>query len=157
MLKRTKNQFEFYLSKCKEVGLIVTEQRKNILKVIFESSDHPTADTIYERTSIIDQNISLATIYRAINLFEGYGLIEKLEFGDGRARYEMKHDENDHHHHLIDLSSGKIVEFHDEEIERLKHKIAEKLGYKLVEHRLELFGVPLVEESEDISTKNKVK
>lgn len=145
MLKRIKNNLEFYLNKCKDVGLIITEQRKNILKVVFKSSDHPTAETIYERTTEVDSNISLATVYRTINLLEGYGLIEKLEFGDGRARYEMKHDENDHHHHLIDLSSGKIIEFHDEEIENLKHKIAEKLGYKLVEHRLELFGVPLSE------------
>lgn len=125
---------------CQEKGLKVTEQRKLIAKVIFESSDHPNVEEVYLRASKIDKNISLATVYRTVNLLEGYGIIEKLDFQDGKARYEQKITKDAHHHHLIDLESGKIIEFQDDELEKLKIKIAERLGYTLVDHRLELFG-----------------
>lgn len=126
---------------CQEKGLKVTEQRKLIAKVIFESSDHPNVEEVYLRASRIDKNISLATVYRTVSLLEGYGIIEKLDFQDGKARYEQKITKDAHHHHLIDLESGKIIEFQDDELEKLKIKIAEKLGYTLVDHRLELFGI----------------
>lgn len=125
---------------CQEKGLKVTEQRKLIAKVIFESSDHPNVEEVYLRASKIDKNISLATVYRTVNLLEGYGIIEKLDFQDGKARYEQKIAKDAHHHHLIDLESGKVIEFQDDELEKLKIKIADRLGYKLVDHRLELFG-----------------
>jgi Fur family ferric uptake transcriptional regulator len=128
---------------CLSKGLKLTEQRKVIAQVISASGDHPHVEEVYQRASAIDNKISLATVYRTINLLESYGVIEKLEFGDGRARYEPKRSEADHHHHLIDLTTGKIIEFYDAELEKLKADIAAKLGYQLVDHRLELFGVPL--------------
>lgn len=134
---------------CLTKGLKLTDQRRIIAQVITDAQDHPNVEEVYQRANAIDSKISLATVYRTVNLLEGYGVIEKLEFGDGRARYEQKNNtETDHHHHLIDLTTGKIIEFYDEEIEILKANIAKKLGYKLVDHRLELFGVPL-EHQED--------
>ncbi len=127
---------------CKEVGVKLTEQRKLIAQVIVESDDHPNVEEVYNRAVKLDSAISIATVYRTVNLLEGFGIIEKLEFGDGKARYEVKQG-NDHHHHLIDLHSGKVLEFQNEELEKLKTKIAHDLGYRLVEHRLELYGVPL--------------
>lgn len=128
-------------SLCQQKGLKMTKQRKTVLKVIAKSRDHPSAEEVYLRTAKVDDNISLATVYRTINLLEGWGIIEKLNFQDGKARYELKAGDSDHHHHLIDLNTGKIVEFQDKELEALKHRIAKQLGYKLVNHRLELYGI----------------
>lgn len=129
---------------CVELGIKLTDQRKVIAHVIQKSEDHPNAEEIFARASQIDPNISLATVYRTVNLFEGYGIIEKLDFQDGKARYEAKSDvANSHHHHLIDLETGKVLEFYDKELEELKEKIASKLGYKLVDHKLELYGVKI--------------
>lgn len=123
-----------------ENGLKVTDQRKLVTQVIFESDDHPNVEEVFNRVSKLDSSISLATVYRTVNTLENYGVIEKLDFLDGKARYEPKKSKDDHHHHLIDVETGEIVEFQDEELEKLKIKIANKLGYKLVDHRLELFG-----------------
>jgi len=128
---------------CLEQGLKLTDQRKIIVGLISDANDHPTADEVYNRASKLDSNISLATVYRTMNLLEGYGIIEKLDFKEGKARYEEKTKQEAHHHHLIDLETGKIVEFQDEELEELKIKIAKRLGFKLVDHRLELYGVKL--------------
>lgn len=125
-----------------KTGLKITEQRKIIAKVILDSTDHPNVEEVYNKAAIIDKNISLATVYRTVNLLEGYGIIEKLDFQEGKARYEAK-EKTDHHHHLIDLETGKVIEFRDKELEILKEKIAKKLGYKLVNHRLELYGIKL--------------
>jgi Fur family ferric uptake transcriptional regulator len=127
---------------CADLGVKMTEQRKTILRVIGEAQDHPNVEEIYTRSSALDHNISLATVYRTVNLLEGYGLIEKLDFMDGKSRYELK-KLADHHHHLIDLESGAVIEFFDPELEKLKEQITKRLGYKLVDHRLELYGVPL--------------
>lgn len=125
---------------CQELGLKLTDQRRVIAKVLLDSIDHPTAEDVYKRVSEIDNNISLATVYRTVSLLEGYGIIEKLDFSDGKARYEWKSHSKEHHHHLIDLDSGEVIEFQDDELEALKEKIAKRLGYKLVNHRLELYG-----------------
>jgi Fur family ferric uptake transcriptional regulator len=127
--------------KCIEKGLKLTGQRKIIAKILSESRDHPDVEELHNRLSQIDKKISIATIYRTLRLFEEVNIIKKLNFGDGRARYE--HLEAEHHHHLIDLQSGKVIEFHNEELEKLKHTIAHQLGYKLIDHKLELYGVPL--------------
>ncbi len=127
--------------RCESKGLRMTEQRRTIAMVLQESSDHPDVEELYARASAQDAGISLATVYRTVKLFEEAGILDKLEFGDGRARYEDA--EREHHDHLIDISSGEVIEFVDPEIEALQEKIAEKLGYKLKGHRLELYGVPL--------------
>lgn len=119
----------------------MTEQRRVIARVLSESVDHPDVELLYQRASKVDKNISIATVYRTVRLFEEAGIIEKHDFGDGRSRYEQATEE--HHDHLIDLRSGKVIEFANEEIEQLQRKIAEKLGYQLVDHRLELYCVPL--------------
>jgi len=124
--------------KCTKHGLRMTEQRKVIAKVLSEADDHPDAEELYRRASAIDSKISLATIYRTVRLLSDAGIIETHDFRDGRARYETADAE--HHDHLIDVQSGDVIEFVDEEIEALQHKIAEKLGYELVDHRLELYG-----------------
>ena len=126
---------------CAEKGLKMTEQRRVIASVIAQSSDHPDVEELYARAAKQDPRISIATVYRTVRLFEESGVIEKHDFGDGRARYEEITDE--HHDHLIDLKSGKVVEFQNKEIERLQELIAKELGYKLVGHRLELYGVPV--------------
>ena len=126
---------------CVSKGMRMTEQRRVIARVMSQASDHPDVEEIHRRATEIDANISIATVYRTMRLFEEAGVVERHEFQDGRARYEEATD--DHHDHLIDLRSGEVIEFVDEEIERLQEKIAEKLGYKLVDHRLELYGVPL--------------
>jgi Fur family transcriptional regulator, ferric uptake regulator len=128
---------------CEDAGLKMTVQRKVIAKVISESDDHPDVEELHERVHLIDPTISLATVYRTINIFEITGLIKKLEIGDGKARYETSGPNTHHHHHLVDLESGKILEFHDPELEQLKEKIAHRMGYRLTDHRLELYGVPL--------------
>ncbi|NDH62292.1 MAG: transcriptional repressor [Alphaproteobacteria bacterium] len=126
---------------CIDRGLKMTDQRRVIARVLSESSDHPDVESVHRRATVIDPNISIATVYRTVRLFEEAGILAKHDFGDGRARYEETPDE--HHDHLIDIQSGKVVEFHNDEIEELQRKIAEKAGYRLVGHRLELYGVPL--------------
>ena len=124
--------------KCAERGLRMTDQRKVIAKVLSDATDHPDAEELYARASEIDSNISLATVYRTVRLFTEAGIIETHDFRDGRARYETADDE--HHDHLIDVTTGDVIEFVDEEIEELQKRIAAKLGYELVDHRLELYG-----------------
>lgn len=124
--------------KCVERGLRLTEQRRVIAKVLSNADDHPDAEELYARASLIDPKISLATVYRTVRLFADSGIIEMHDFRDGRARYETA--DADHHDHLIDVQSGEVIEFVDDEIEALQHRIAEKLGYELVDHRLELYG-----------------
>lgn len=131
--------------KCIDKGLKMTEQRRVIARVLSDSHDHPDVEALYSRAVKVDPHISIATVYRTVKLFEDAHIIERHDFGDGRARYEEMPDE--HHDHLIDLRSGKVVEFINAEIERLQEKIARELGYKLVDHRLELFCVPLDEKS----------
>ena len=131
--------------KCLSKGVKLTEQRKIIAKVISESkeaygkSDHPDVDELYNRVSKIDPKISIATVYRTVKLFEETGILTKHEFKGGKARYEELNE--GHHDHLIDVKTGEIIEFVDEEIEKLQKKVAEKYGYKLVDHKLELYGV----------------
>ncbi|MEJ6391679.1 Fur family transcriptional regulator [Gymnodinialimonas sp. 2305UL16-5] len=127
--------------RCAQKGLRMTEQRRVIAQVLAESDDHPDVEELYSRASGVDPRISIATVYRTVKLFEEAGILDKLEFGDGRARYEDA--ERDHHDHLIDMNSGEVIEFVDPDIEALQEKIAAKLGYKLKGHRLELYGVPL--------------
>ena len=124
--------------KCKNKGVRLTDQRKIIAKVISESNDHPDVDVLHKKVTSIDKKISIATVYRTVKLFEESGILEKHDFKGGKARYEQSLDE--HHDHLIDINSGEIVEFVDKEIEKLQIKVAEKLGYKLVDHKLELYG-----------------
>lgn len=124
--------------KCSEHGLRMTEQRRVIAQVLSESNDHPDAEELYGRAAAIDPKISLATVYRTLRLFSDAGIIETHDFRDGRARYEAA--DEDHHDHLIDVQTGDVIEFMDEEIEELQKKIAAKLGYELVDHRLELYG-----------------
>lgn len=126
---------------CSKRGLKMTEQRRIIAKTIANSADHPDVEEIYRRASEEDPKISIATVYRTVKTLEEAGIIAKYDFGDGRARYEETPEE--HHDHLIDIRSGKVVEFHSDEIEKLQEKIAKDLGYKLVDHRLELYAVPL--------------
>lgn len=129
------------IARCEAKGLRMTEQRRTIAAVLEGSKDHPDVEELYARASARDSAISLATVYRTVKLFEEAGILDKLEFGDGRARYEDA--ERDHHDHLIDINSGEVIEFMDPEIEQLQEKIAEKLGYRLMGHKLELYGVPL--------------
>lgn len=127
------------LDKCEAKGLRMTEQRRVIAGVLEGIVDHPDVEELYTRASAVDPGISIATVYRTVKLFEEAGILVKNEFGDGRARYEPAGRE--HHDHLIDLTTGEVIEFVDEEIEALQVKIAEKLGYELRDHRLELYGV----------------
>jgi Fur family ferric uptake transcriptional regulator len=126
---------------CAAKGMRMTEQRRIIARVLDAATDHPDVEELYRRASAIDAKISIATVYRTVKLFEDAGVITRHDFGAGRARYESIPDE--HHDHLIDLRTGEVIEFRDEEIERLQQAMAERLGYRLVDHRLELFGVPL--------------
>ena len=119
----------------------MTEQRRIVAQVLEESQDHPDVEELYARALKLDPRISIATVYRSVKSFEESGILEKLEFGDGRARYEDA--ERDHHDHLIDMNSGEVIEFIDPDIEALQEKIAERLGYRLKGHRLELYGVPI--------------
>lgn len=127
--------------RCVEKGLRMTEQRKVIARVLEDSEDHPDVEDLYRRASEFDQQISIATVYRTVKLFEETGVIERHEFRDGRARYEIVPEK--HHDHLIDLKSGEVIEFVSREIEVLQEKIAREHGFRLVDHRLELYGVPL--------------
>ena len=123
--------------KCISKGVKLTDQRRIIAKVMSEAQDHPDVDELYNRVSEIDSKISIATVYRNVKLFEEAGIIEKLDIGDGRSRYE---EAGEHHEHLIDVESGEIIEFQNEELDEMKRQVALNMGYELVDHRLELFG-----------------
>ena len=125
--------------KCKKKNVRLTEQRKVIAQVMADTKDHPDVDELHKRVSEVDKKISIATVYRTVKLFEESGILAKHEFKGGKARYEELNE--GHHDHLIDVKSGEIIEFVDEEIEKLQEKIAEKYGYSLVDHKLELYGV----------------
>lgn len=132
----------YHLEKfCQEKGMRMTEQRRVIARVLAESKDHPDIRSVYERVNLVDSKISLATVYRTLRLFEEAHILERHEFGDGRTRYEKT--SCGHHHHLINSQTGQIIEFYDERIEALQKEIAHELGYTLVGHRLELYGMPL--------------
>ena len=126
---------------CAERGLRITEQRRVIARVLSDSHDHPDVEKLHERAAAIDPGISIATVYRTVRLFEEAGILERHEFGDGRSRYEAASET--HHDHLIDVETGKVIEFVDEELELLQKRIAEKLGFRLVDHRMELYGVAI--------------
>lgn len=126
---------------CIDKGLRLTDQRRVIAQVLSDSDDHPDVDMVYRRATEVDSKISIATVYRTLRLFEEAGILQRHDFRDGRSRYEEMVD-GEHHDHLIDLDSGEVLEFHDKELEALKSKVAERLGYDLVDHRLELYGVP---------------
>ena len=128
---------------CVERGMRMTEQRRVIARVLEASADHPDVEELYRRSSAVDARISISTVYRTVKLFEDAGIIERHDFRDGRSRYETVPDE--HHDHLIDLKSGEVIEFHSPEIEALQERIAREHGSKLVDHRLELYGIPLKE------------
>jgi Fur family ferric uptake transcriptional regulator len=128
-------------AKCLEKGLKMTGQRRVIARVLSESHDHPDVEMLYQRASAVDSNISIATVYRTLRLFDEAGITQRHDFGDGRARYEEATEE--HHDHLIDVRSGRVIEFTNEAIEKLQQEAAKKLGYSLIGHRLELFGVPI--------------
>ena len=124
--------------KCKIKGVRLTDQRRVIAKVMSDANDHPDVDELHKRVNKIDKKISIATVYRTVKLLEESGIVEKHDFKGGKARYEQSPDE--HHDHLIDINSGEIIEFVDKDIENLQNKVAQKLGYKLVDHKLELYG-----------------
>jgi len=128
------------IERCEAAGLRMTEQRRVVARVLQDSKDHPDVEELYARASKVDAGISLATVYRTVKLFEETGILDRLEFGDGRSRYEDA--EREHHDHLIDINTGKVIEFVDPDIEALQEKIAAKLGYELRGHKLELYGVP---------------
>ena len=132
---------------CQGKGLKMTEQRRVIARVLSDAHDHPDAGEVYKRASSIDPRISMATVYRTIRLFEECNVLEKHDFGGGRSRYEEA--DREHHDHLIDMTSGKVIEFQNKEIEELQRNVARRLGYELVDHRLELYGVPLEKKSTD--------
>src|SRR3982750_3136098 len=124
---------------CADKGLRITEQRKVIARVLSEADDHPDVEALHVRAAAIDPGISIATVYRTVRLFEDAGILERHDFGDGRARYEAAAEA--HHDHLIDVETGNVIEFVDDELEMLQRRIAEKLGFRLVDHRMELYGV----------------
>ncbi len=128
---------------CLEKNMRMTEQRRVIARVLSTSADHPDVEELHRRAHAVDPHISIATVYRTVRLFEEAGIIDRLDFRDGRSRYEEHSD--DHHDHLIDMKTGQVVEFVDAEIEALQEAIARKLGYRLVDHRLELYGMPIEE------------
>jgi len=135
------------IQRCSKSGLRMTEQRRVVAQVLETSHDHPDVEELYARALKLDPRISIATVYRTVKLFEEAGILEKLEFGDGRARYEDA--ERDHHDHLIDMQTGQVIEFVDPEIELLQEKIAQRLGYNLKDHRLELYGVPILRQKDE--------
>ena len=126
---------------CLDQGMRMTDQRRVVARVLSQADDHPDVEELYRRSALVDPNISIATVYRTVRLFEEAGIIARHDFRDGRARYEEA--TNEHHDHLIDMKTGHVIEFIDEDIERLQALIAERLGYRLIDHRLELYGVPL--------------
>jgi Fur family ferric uptake transcriptional regulator len=129
---------------CIDKGMRMTDQRRVVARVLSSSEDHPDVEELYHRAAAVDPHISLATVYRTVRLFEEAGVVERHDFGDGRSRYEQAGD--DHHDHLINIKTGEVIEFFDAEIEKMKEALAERLGYKLVGHKLELYAVPLGEE-----------
>lgn len=130
---------------CAERGLRITDQRRTIARVLSDALDHPDVEAVYARAALVDPGISIATVYRTVRLFEEAGILERHEFGDGRARYEAASDA--HHDHLIDVETGRVIEFVDPELEALQKAIAEKLGFRLVDHRMELYGVAIASKS----------
>ena len=134
---------------CVKVGLRMTEPRRVIARLLSEANDHPDAEELHRRANSVDKSISLATVYRTVKLFVDYKIIESHDFRDGRARYEEATDE--HHDHLIDIRSGDVIEFYDEKLEQLQEEIAARLGYTLIDHRMELYGIPL--ENDELATK----
>jgi len=132
---------------CAERGLRITEQRRVIAKVLSDSTDHPDVEKLHERATAIDPGISIATVYRTVRLFEEAGILDRHDFGDGRARYEAAPEA--HHDHMIDVETGTVIEFVDPELEALQKQIAERLGFRLVDHRMELFGVKIEREDGD--------
>ena len=126
---------------CADKGLRITEQRKIIARVLGDSEDHPDVETLHSRAAAVDPNISIATVYRTVRLFEEAGILDRHDFGDGRSRYEAAPEA--HHDHLIDVETGKVIEFVDPELEALQKVIAERLGFRLVDHRMELYGVAI--------------
>jgi len=137
-VEQTTNEIE---SQCVAKGMRMTEQRRIIARVLAASDDHPDVEELYRRCAAIDDRISISTVYRTMKLFEDAGIIERHDFRDGRARYEQMRDE--HHDHLINLRTGEVIEFRSEEIEKLQAEVARRLGYRLIDHRLELYAVPL--------------
>lgn len=131
-------------AQCLEKGMRMTEQRRVIARVLADSDDHPDVEELYRRSVAIDDRISISTVYRTVKLLEDAGIVERHDFREGRARYEQMRDE--HHDHLINLRTGEVIEFQSEEIERLQAEVARRLGYRLVDHRLELYAVPLEDE-----------
>ncbi|GIK79947.1 MAG: Ferric uptake regulation protein [Pseudorhodoplanes sp.] len=140
MSKKALNTIE---ARCVEKGMRMTEQRRTIARVLNESDDHPDVEELYRRCASLDSRISISTVYRTVKLFEDAGIIERHDFREGRARFEQATDA--HHDHLINLRTGEVIEFQSEEIERLQAEVARKLGYRLIDHRLELYAVPLAE------------
>lgn len=138
---------------CAERGLRITEQRRVIAKVLSESTDHPDVEKLHERATAIDPGISIATVYRTVRLFEEAGILDRHDFGDGRARYEAAPEA--HHDHMIDVETGNVVEFVDPELEALQRQIAERLGFRLVDHRMELFGVRLDREESETPVRGR--
>lgn len=132
---------------CLDKGLKMTEQRRVIARVLSDATDHPDVEQVYRRATEIDPHISIATVYRTVRLFEEASILERHDFRDGRSRYEEAPEV--HHDHLIDIQSGRVIEFRNEEIEQLQRKVAEKLGFRLVDHRLELYAVPLDQKGSD--------
>ena len=132
---------------CEDKGLRMTGQRRTIARVLSGAEDHPDVEELYRRSNKVDERISLATVYRTVRLFEEQGILERHDFGDGRARYERA--EGRHHDHLIDMETGQVIEFRDDEIERIQERVARELGYRLVGHRMELYGEPLERRRED--------
>lgn len=134
-------------AQCMAKGMRMTEQRRVIARVLAGSDDHPNVEELYRRCARVDDRISISTVYRTMRLFEDAGIIERHDFREGRARYETSSER--HHDHLIDLRNGEVIEFQSEEIERLQAEVARKLGYRLVDHRLELYAVPLIEDKSE--------
>ena len=132
---------------CIDKGLKMTEQRRIIARVLSDSADHPDVEAVHRRATELDPRISIATVYRTVRLFEEANILARHDFGDGRARYEEM--PSNHHDHLIDLQTGKVIEFKNEAIERLQRQVAKELGFRLVDHRLELYGVPLSPDKPD--------
>ena len=145
-MNRTTNKLSRLERLCQQNNLRMTEQRKVIARVLSDVEDHPDVEELHRRVVKQDSRISLSTVYRTVRLFEDVGILDRHDFGDGRARYEQA--SSDHHDHLIDLKTGEVIEFQNEQIERLQELVANELGYRLIEHKLELFGVPLEDEEE---------
>ena len=139
---------------CIEKGMKMTDQRRVIARVLSESTDHPDVEEVYNRASERDPKISIATVYRTLRLFDIANIIDRHDFGDGRARYEVA-AEGSHHHHLIDMKTGDVLEFENEELERIKRGIAHQLGYRLVGERLELYGVSLESDNDSLKQDDK--